>query len=91
MVVVYTLSGWEVRVMVRTQIYLTDRQRAALAALSNAVGKKQSELIREAIDLYLAREIRVRRADVLRGAAGMWKDRDDLPDFGKIRSEWDRD
>ncbi len=77
--------------MVRTQIYLTERQRAELAAIAEDLGKKQSELIREAIDLFLERESRIRRADVLRETAGMWKDRDDLPDFEKLRAEWDRD
>jgi hypothetical protein len=27
---------------------------------------------------------------VLQKTAGIWKDRTDLPDFDKIRSEWDR-
>jgi len=36
--------------MVRTQIYLTERQRDELAAIAKIAGKKQSELIREAID-----------------------------------------
>ena len=77
--------------MVRTQIYLTERQRAELAAIAEDLGKKQSELIREAIDQFLERENRLRRAEVLRETAGMWKGRDDLPDFERVRSEWDRD
>ena len=36
--------------MVRTQIYLTDHQREELAAIAKTIGKKQSELIREAVD-----------------------------------------
>ena len=40
--------------MVRTQIYLTDRQRAELAAISKTSGKKQSELIREAVDQLIS-------------------------------------
>jgi len=46
---VYTLL--EVH-MIRTQIYLTDRQRAELSAISKALGKKQSELIRNDEKLY---------------------------------------
>ncbi len=30
------------------------------------------------------------REDLIRAAAGMWKDRRDLPDFDKLRAEWDR-
>jgi len=76
--------------MVRTQIYLTDHQREELAAIAKTVGKKQSELIREAVDRLIDEEGRNRRETVLREAAGMWKDRDDLPDFRATRSEWDR-
>ena len=36
--------------MIRTQIYLTDKQRAELAVIAKNMGKKQSEIIREAID-----------------------------------------
>ena len=76
--------------MIRTQIYLTDRQRAELAAICKALGKKQSELIREAVDRLIEQVGRSRREVVLREAAGIWKDRTDLPDFRAMRAEWDR-
>jgi len=76
--------------MVRTQVYLTERQRTELAAISRVAGKKQSELIREAIDRLITQGSPNRRDLVLREAAGIWKERTDLPDFGAIRTEWDR-
>ena len=76
--------------MVRTQIYLTERQRDELAAIAKAAGKKQSELIREAIDRLIEQAGPSRREVVLREAAGIWKDRTDLPDFKATRAEWDR-
>ena len=76
--------------MVRTQIYLTERQRDELAAIAKTVGKKQSELIREAVDRLIDEEGRGRRETVLREAAGIWKNRTDLPDFRAMRAEWDR-
>ena len=76
--------------MVRTQIYLTEHQRDELAAIAKTVGKKQSELIREAVDRLIEEEGRVKRETVLRQAAGIWKDRMDLPDFRTTRAEWDR-
>ncbi len=77
--------------MVRTQIYLTEHQRDSLAAMARAHGKKQSELIREAVDRLIDQGGRdERRERVLRQAAGIWKERDDLPDFEAMRSEWDR-
>ncbi|NIM11518.1 MAG: ribbon-helix-helix domain-containing protein [Candidatus Aminicenantes bacterium] len=76
--------------MIRTQIYLTDAERAALSAISIQMGKKQSELIREAVDELIARYSETRRQKILNKAAGIWKNRDDLPDFGKLRKDWDR-
>ena len=76
--------------MVRTQIYLTEKQRDELAALARVTGSKQSELIREAIDLFIDRSGSNRRESVLRESAGIWKDRGDLPDFKSIRGGWDR-
>lgn len=76
--------------MIRTQIYLTDLQREELASMSKALGKKQSELIREAVDLFIEQAGDNRRKIVLKEAAGIWKDRTDLPDFRKMRKEWDR-
>lgn len=76
--------------MVRTQIYLTDRQRAELEIIAKTLGKKQSELIREAVDRLIDQTGRSMRDSILREAAGIWKDRTDLPDFSAMRSEWDR-
>ena len=76
--------------MVRTQVYLTEREREELAALAKATGKKQSELIRQAVDDLIAQSVAKRRDAVLQRAAGMWKDRDDLPDVTAVRAEWDR-
>jgi hypothetical protein len=76
--------------MVRTQVYLTEREREELAALSEVTGKKQSELIRQAVDCLIEQSAAKRRDAVLQRAAGMWKDRDDLPDFTAVRADWDR-
>jgi len=77
--------------MVRTQIYLTKEERAGLIALAKTSGKKQSELIREAIDRFLTLFDDTRYRAVLDSAAGIWKDRVDLPDFRIFRQSWDRD
>jgi DNA invertase Pin-like site-specific DNA recombinase len=76
--------------MVRTQIYLTKGQRDELKAIAKTAGKRQSELIREAIDRLIEEVSSGRKQTVLREAAGIWKDRKDLPDFKKTRVEWDR-
>ncbi|RJR25290.1 MAG: ribbon-helix-helix domain-containing protein [Desulfobacteraceae bacterium] len=76
--------------MVRKQVYLTKEQHEELKAISKALRKRQSELIRDAVD-HLIEQSRDKRSDMaLRDAAGIWKDRKDLPDFETIRSDWDR-
>jgi len=76
--------------MVRTQIYLTKEERDALAVLARSSGRKQSELIRDAIDALIHHFSLGRREGVLHDAAGIWKDRADLPDFADLRTGWDR-
>ncbi len=76
--------------MVRKQVFLTDEEGDALAALAQARKKKQSELIREAVERLLEQSSREQREAALKGVIGMWKDRTDLPDFDALRAEWDR-
>jgi Arc/MetJ-type ribon-helix-helix transcriptional regulator len=76
--------------MVRTQIYLTEEEREGIDAIAKSTGKKQSEVIREAVDRFLNPNKRTHREAILKDAAGMWRDRSDLPDFGAARRSWDR-
>ena len=76
--------------MKRTQIYLTEKEQAGLQRLSDEKGTSKSALVREAVDEYLAKHSKEHRREVLDRVAGIWKDRDDLPDFEKLRKEWDR-
>ena len=76
--------------MIRTQIYLTDKPRSEVSVIAKQLGKKQSEIIREAIDRLIDQTGQSRKNKALREAAGIWKNRKDLPDFRVIRSEWDR-
>ena len=77
--------------MVRTQIYLTEAQQKALRQLAARDHKKQSELIRQAIDQFLADSIQEDRLSLLRQGRGLWKDRQDLPDFAALRREANRE
>ena len=67
--------------MVRTQIYLTEEEKDGLDAVAKSTDKKQSEIIREAVDRFLDLAKGNRRKAILDEAAGMWRNRRDLPDF----------
>jgi len=43
-----------------------------------------------AIDRFIGHEDARRRRELMHGAAGLWKDRRDLPDVGGLRRELDR-
>lgn len=76
--------------MIRTQIYITEAEQKALKSIAARTGAKQSELIRRAIDQFIARFRETDRLKLLQQAKGIWKDRTDLPDFRQIRRELDR-
>jgi hypothetical protein len=76
--------------MVRTQIYLTEAERTALKAIARQTGKRQSELIRQAIDRLIEGFQPEERRARLQIARGMWQGRVDLPDFKTLRRELDR-
>ena len=76
--------------MVRTQIYLTEEERDGLEAVARSTDRKQSEIIREAVDRFLDLTRGDCRTTILDKAAGMWKNRRDLPDFEAARRSWDR-
>jgi hypothetical protein len=72
--------------MVRTQIYLTEEEHTKLKSMSRKYRKKHSELIRTAIDLYLAGIQETPRRELIRSCLGIWKGRPDT-DFQNIRVE----
>ncbi|MBC8323292.1 MAG: CopG family transcriptional regulator [Candidatus Marinimicrobia bacterium] len=76
--------------MNRTQIYITKEEQQTLKRLSKLTGKSKSELIRDAIDKYIHDSDENNWKDRVRAAAGLWKDRTDLPDFDLIRDGLDR-
>jgi Arc/MetJ-type ribon-helix-helix transcriptional regulator len=77
--------------MVRTQIYLTEAQQKGLRRLAVRERKKQSELVRQAIDEFLADSTQEDHLTLLRQGRGLWRDRQDLPDFAALRHEASRE
>jgi len=75
--------------MRRTQIYLTEKEHSGISELAMLTGKRQSELIRQAVDEYLVRKKPDDKLNKIRKAKGIWKDRSDL-DLTKLRADFDR-
>jgi hypothetical protein len=76
--------------MIRTQIYLTEHERIGLRKISASCNKKQSELIRMAIDSLIEKNGKTGRKEILEKTAGIWKKRQDLDEILALRKTWDR-
>lgn len=76
--------------MVRTQIYLSEEEQRKLKSIATATGLKRSELIRNAVDVFIDSYTKNGRLDRLQKGKGIWRQRTDLPDFAAIRKGLDR-
>ena len=76
--------------MLETEINPTEQEQSALQEISRRTGKTEHELIREAVDQLIAQFQIEGRLQLMQSARGIWKDRDDLPEFEYLRAEWDR-
>lgn len=79
--------------MVRTQVYLSKEQEQALKSLALTSGTRQSELIREAVDLLLSERnaLHGQWKQVLHDMKGMWADDENVVQRMQIiRKEFDR-
>ena len=75
--------------MPRKQIRISEEQLEVLQLLAARTGKNESELISEALEQNLESAEEHRKLSDLMAAAGLWKDREDLPDTKILRREWD--
>ena len=76
--------------MERTPIYLTDKEMQAVRSIARRLGSTQSAVIRTAVDRFIDSASTGNRLDLLRSGRGLWRDRQDLPDFEVVRRELDR-
>lgn len=79
--------------MVRTQVYLSKEQEQALKSLALTSGTRQSELIREAVDLLLSEKnvMPYQWKQALHDMKGMWSDDKTAEQrMQTIREEFDR-
>jgi hypothetical protein len=76
--------------MLDTEINLTEQERNALQDISRRTGKTEGELVREALDQFIAQFQNEDQRKLMQKARGIWKDRQDLPSLQEIRNEWER-
>ncbi|WP_218142958.1 CopG family transcriptional regulator [Nitrosomonas marina] len=79
--------------MIRTQVYLSKEQEQALKSLAISSGSRQSELIRQAVDLLLEQKnvTPYHWKQTLHDMKGIWADDKDVEHRMKtIRQEFDR-
>jgi hypothetical protein len=70
-------------------ITLSQKSAERLRELVDQTGRTPQELVDEAIDTLSTRLSLARRREALAHGKGLWKDRDDLPDFRALRREMD--
>lgn len=73
-----------------TEINLTEQERNALREISQRTGRTENELVREAVERFIGQTQTEDRHILMQKARGIWKNRQDLPAFRELRSEWDR-
>ena len=76
--------------MLDTEINLTEQERNALQEISRRTGRTECELVREALDQFIAQFQHEDHRSLMQQARGIWKDRQDLPSQEELRNEWDR-
>jgi len=76
--------------MIKTQVYLTETENTGLKSLVRKTGKKQSAIIRQAIDQLLNTQSTTNWKVALKPLNGLWAKRDDLPNFDTLRKEFNR-
>ena len=80
-------------VMIRTQVYLSREHEQALKSLAITSGTRQSELIREAVDLFLSKRnaLQSQWKKALQDMKGIWADEESREErMDEIRQEFDR-
>lgn len=78
--------------MKRTQVYLTEEQKAALDDIAKMRSVSMAEVVREAVSEYLERKTSENRLAVLDetfGAVPEWQDADSVECVRNLRSGWD--
>lgn len=89
----YTAMYMKQKSMIRTQVYLSKEQEQAIKSLALTSGSRQSELIREAVDLLLSKKnaSQTQWKQALHTMKGVWSNDDTAEErMHTIRGEFER-
>lgn len=75
--------------MVRKSVTLSDDEDKALKALALKMGKKEGELLKEAVGKYIDQAQQEKKLENLMGICGLWKNRKDVPNLKELRKSRD--
>jgi hypothetical protein len=87
----YIMKHIQAQSLARTQIYLTAEQQTALGLLSKHQSLSKSELIRSAIDRFIASQQQAQastRKERLAALSGAWSEDSFKGDVREMRSAW---
>jgi predicted transcriptional regulator len=93
MYTVYIMQTIPTHALSRTQIYLTGAQQEALGLLSERHSQSKSELIRCAIDQFIAAQKQSQastKKQRLAALAGAWNEDSFVGDIRAMRTEWSK-
>lgn len=76
--------------MADLEINLTQQELNALREMSRATGQTEGDLVQNAVRRMINHERGNDHLSLMRSARGLWKDREDLPDWASLRREWNR-
>ena len=76
--------------MIETQISLTEQENNSLQILAHQMGKTSNELIKEAVTQLLNQFDEETLRQNRMAAAGIWRNRNDIPDLREMRDSAER-
>jgi len=75
--------------MVKKSVSLSEKENEALKALALKLGKREGEILKEALERFINEAQKEMKLENLLASRGMWKSRKDIPDLRELRKSRD--
>lgn len=76
--------------MLQSNIHISEETGQILIRLASKTGKPVENVLDEAVNEYALHHSNLSHDERLLAGKGLWKDREDLPDFDELRKSFDR-